>query len=207
MYRAIPTPRRVRSTPTATAAVGVVLAGLFAMGLGLGQSTDFSWLTAPFTGARDAAAARASRPVHVSIPSIGVNAEVQPVGLLRDGSIAVPALAKTNTTGWYDRGPAPGDQGPAVLVGHVDDKRGPSVFYRLGTLLPGATVQVTRKDRVVVTFRVDSVRQYAKDALPIGPVFADFSRPALRLITCGGAWVGGRTGYADNIVVFASLPP
>jgi hypothetical protein len=33
----------------------------------------------------------------------------------------------------------------------------------------------------------------------------DFSRPGLRLITYGGQWVGGRLGYADNVVVFASL--
>jgi hypothetical protein len=25
----------------------------------------------------------------------------------------------------------------------------------------------------------------------------------LVLVTCGGDWVGGETGYADNVVVFA----
>ena len=42
-------------------------------------------------------------------------------------------------------------------------------------------------------------------ALPVTRVFQDYSRPGLRLITCGGAWVGGSTGYADNVIVFASL--
>jgi hypothetical protein len=36
-------------------------------------------------------------------------------------------------------------------------------------------------------------------------VYGDFSRPGLRLITCGGEWKGGSIGYADNIIVFASL--
>jgi hypothetical protein len=36
-------------------------------------------------------------------------------------------------------------------------------------------------------------------------VYGDFTRPGLRLITCGGRWVGGELGYADNVVVFASL--
>ena len=31
------------------------------------------------------------------------------------------------------------------------------------------------------------------------------ARPGLRLITCGGRWLGDGIGYADNIVVFASL--
>jgi hypothetical protein len=36
-------------------------------------------------------------------------------------------------------------------------------------------------------------------------VYGDFTRPGLRLITCGGQWVGGELGYADNVIVFASL--
>jgi hypothetical protein len=46
---------------------------------------------------------------------------------------------------------------------------------------------------------------YAKSRVPAKEVYGDFSRPGLRVITCGGAWVGGEEGYADNIVVFASL--
>jgi hypothetical protein len=29
--------------------------------------------------------------------------------------------------------------------------------------------------------------------------------PRLALVTCGGNWVGGETGYADNVIVFARL--
>ena len=91
-------------------------------------------------------------------------------------------------------------------MGHVDDKHGPSVFYRIHTLRPGDHIIVTRRDHKVLTFVVDSVAQYPKDAFPVGRVFAPPpNRPALRLITCGGEWVGGETGYADNIIVFATL--
>jgi hypothetical protein len=54
-------------------------------------------------------------------------------------------------------------------------------------------------------FTVESVEWFDKARLPADRVYGDFSRPALRLITCGGPWVGGSRGYADNIVVFASL--
>jgi hypothetical protein len=57
----------------------------------------------------------------------------------------------------------------------------------------------------VAVFEVNSVERFGKTRLPMRRLYADFSRPGLRLITCGGRWVGGDTGYADNIIVFASL--
>ena len=57
----------------------------------------------------------------------------------------------------------------------------------------------------MAVFEVDSVERFNKEQLPVEQVYGDFSRPTLRLITCGGRWVGGDTGYTDNVVVFASL--
>jgi hypothetical protein len=186
----------------------LVLAGIFITGLGLGQLTD--WLpTLPFTTAA-ASAGRAdglgpSRPVRISIPAIGVRAPVNPVGLAADGTIAVPPLYRKNEAGWYDRGPTPGQFGPAIIVGHVDGTKGAAVFSRLSALRPGHLVEVVRRDRQVAVFRVDTVETFAKTSLPATKVYGDFSRPGLRLITCGGRWIGGDIGYEDNIVVFAAL--
>jgi len=63
---------------------------------------------------------------------------------------------------------------------------------------------VTRADGSVVGFRVDSVEYFPKDQLPAERVYGDSGPAGLRLITCGGAWVGGRTGYADNVIAFAT---
>jgi hypothetical protein len=79
------------------------------------------------------------------------------------------------------------------------------VFHRLRELSPGQRIEIVRRDRTVAVFEVNSVEQFGKDVLPLARVYQDFSRPGLRLITCGGAWVGGSTGYADNVIVFASL--
>lgn len=92
-----------------------------------------------------------------------------------------------------------------MIVGHVDDRDGPAVFHRLATVRPGTRIEITRRDRHVATFQVTRVRNYDKTALPAEEVYGDFSRPGLRLITCGGRWVGGQTGYAENVVVFATL--
>ena len=45
--------------------------------------------------------------------------------------------------GYYREGPMPGDPGPAVLAGHVDDTSGPKVFFRLRELRAGDPVVIT----------------------------------------------------------------
>jgi hypothetical protein len=147
----------------------------------------------------------ASPPTDLTIGKIDLRAPVHRVGLAPDGSIAVPDLGKAGEAGWYDQGPTPGQYGPAVIVGHVDTTTGPAVFHELKNLDDGDRVEVTRQDHSVAVFEVTSVQRYGKERLPVDQVFGDFSRPKLRLITCGGRWVGGETGYADNLVVYADL--
>ncbi|MEH0983259.1 class F sortase [Micromonospora sp. CPCC 205556] len=147
----------------------------------------------------------ASPPTEITIGELDLRAPVHQVGVARDGSIAAPETARAQEAGWYDQGPTPGQYGPAVIVGHVDTTTGPAVFHGLKELREGDTVEVTREDRRVAVFEVDQVERYDKDRLPADEIFGDFSRPNLRLITCGGRWVGGETGYADNVVVYASL--
>ncbi|MFI7605615.1 class F sortase [Micromonospora sp. NPDC049366] len=147
----------------------------------------------------------ASQPVALTIPSIDVRAPVHNVGIAADGTIGVPDASRAQEAGWYDQGPTPGQYGPAVIVGHVDTTTGPAVFHELKGLRTGDRVDVRRSDGTVAVFEVTSVERFDKEELPVDEVFGDFSRPNLRLITCGGRWVGGETGYADNVVVFASL--
>ncbi|MCG5439414.1 class F sortase [Micromonospora foliorum] len=147
----------------------------------------------------------ASRPTSLAIEKIDVRAPVHDVGIAPDGTIAVPDAARAQEAGWYDQGPTPGQYGPAVIVGHVDTTSGPAVFHKLRELRSGDEIEVTRTDQRVAVFEVNSVEKFDKGGLPVDEVYGDFSRPSLRLITCGGRWVGGETGYADNVVVFASL--
>jgi hypothetical protein len=195
---------------TGPLAVVIVLVGVFVTGIGLGQATGtFSlprWFgpegTAP---PREFPVLEPSRPTRIKIASLGVDASVHGVGIAEDGTIEVPAVRLTNEAGWYDESPTPGQFGPAILVGHVDTRTGPAVFHKLRDVRPGARIEVTRRDRSVAVFEVNTVESFDKTAIPVDRVYGDFSRPGLRLITCGGRWVGGATGYADNVIVFASL--
>lgn len=138
-------------------------------------------------------------PVALSIPAIGVESTLLAAGTLEDGSIAVPK--DPSTAAWFTGGPRPGDRGPAVIVGHVDSKRGPGVFWRLHELPVGAvvTVQTTTGP---VEFVVESVEQYPKDQFPTQDVYGAVPRPALRLITCGGSFDRSIGHYRDNIVAY-----
>ncbi|MGW8730896.1 class F sortase [Streptomyces sp. NPDC055808] len=146
----------------------------------------------------------ASEPVRVRIPSIRVDAPVTRLGLGPDHSLEVPPPGNTNVAGWYKDGTPPGVRGTAVMAGHVDDARGPAVFYSLGALKKGAQVEVTRKDGVTAVFAVDAVEVYENNAFPDAKVYGPATRPELRLITCGGGF-SPQTGYQANVVAFAHL--
>lgn len=149
----------------------------------------------------------ASPPVEISIPSIGVRSQVKPIGLAEDGTLAVPQPGPDeDKAAWFENSPTPGQPGPAIIEGHVDTRSGPSVFFELGKLRPGAKILVTRADGVVAVFKVDAVRNYAKARFPTGTVYGakDLSRPALRLITCSNFDQTLRT-HTGNAVVFAGL--
>ena len=148
--------------------------------------------------------APAARPVGLSIPAIGVREDsLLDLVLDSDGQLAAPD--DFNAVGWFAAGPAPGDPGPAVLVGHVDSYRGPAVFFRVRDLRPGDEIDVPRADGTTVRFIVDDVEMYSKSAFPADKVYAPTADPQLRLITCGGSFDRSVRSYRDNIVVYASL--
>jgi LPXTG-site transpeptidase (sortase) family protein len=146
-----------------------------------------------------------SAPVTIRIPGIGVDAPVMKVGRDADGTVQVPPLADHNLTGWYQYGPAPGQRGPAVILGHVDSTAGISVFYYLKNLHAGDKVYVTLADGKVAAFAVDGLQRVAKDAFPTASVYGKSGYPSLRLITCGGPFDKATGHYADNVIVYAHL--
>jgi hypothetical protein len=142
-----------------------------------------------------------SVPTSLSISSIGVNAPVVGVGQNSDGSIEVPG---PDDVGWYKLGPTPGEIGPAVLVGHVDNATtGPAIFWNLRDMKPGDLVQVARGDGKTVTFKVEAVESYGQDNFPTQSVYGNIDYPGLRLITCTGDFNYLTHHYSDNLVVYA----
>ena len=179
-------------TPTRTAD-GTTAAG------GAGQSRPSP---AAAGAAEPAVDLDAPAPVRVVVPSIGVDADVVPLGLEPDGALETPV--DFTQTGWYEDGPEPGERGPAVVVGHVDSWTGPAVFFRLRELDRGDPVAVEREDGSTVRFVVDRVQEHPKDEFPTRAVYGGTAGSTLRLVTCGGDFDDDARSYLGNVVVYAT---
>lgn len=140
-------------------------------------------------------------PRRVTIERLGIDSTLVGLGVQRDGTLQVPD--DVAVAGWHRAGTAPGDIGPAVVVGHVDSYRGPAVFYRLRELQQGDVVTVTRVDGSQERFEVYAQETVRKDAFPTDRVYGRTEGPELRLLTCGGAFDREADSYQDNVVVYA----
>ncbi len=152
-----------------------------------------------------AVARQVAPPVTLGIPALRITNRLIGLRKTRTGQLQVPA--DPQRAGWYSEGAAPGDPGPAVIVGHVDSYRGPGVFARIKTLRKGDRINVRRADGSLVSFQVRLVQTYSKRSFPTRLVYVGDRRPSLRLVTCGGAFDPVTRHYLSNTVVFASLAP
>lgn len=140
-------------------------------------------------------------PESIDIPSIDVEAPLMKLGRTKDGEVELPPYEKPKLAGWYTGSAVPGDKGASVIVGHVDTKTAPAVFYKLRQVRKGDRVKVERSDGKVVTYRVDEVEQVHKDRFPLRRVYVE---DGLKLVTCGGRFDRARGEYVDNVIVYAS---
>ena len=187
-----------QAQPGRDPAVGLLVGCLLVTGCqgGGGEPPAEATSTRPVTDER----VEAGRPVSIAIPAAGVDARVVPVGLRADRTMEVPEV---DLAGWYEPGPRPGDAGPAVIVGHVDSRNGPAVFYRLGELRRGDRIEVGQQGGGGRSFVVERVERRPKEALPAERIWNRTREPVLRLITCGGSFDRSAGHYRDNIIVFA----
>jgi sortase A len=140
-------------------------------------------------------------PERLIIPKIGVDANVQHVGITKAGNMAVPN--NYTDVGWYRLGSAPGDLGNAVIAGHLDTGFGrPAVFLDLDELIPGDEIIVRDASGEVVTFVVERLATYDYTNAPMEEIFGTSTEARLNLITCDGLWDPDTKSYSKRLVVF-----
>jgi sortase (surface protein transpeptidase) len=146
---------------------------------------------------------KVARPASLIIPSIGVKSSLIKLGVTASGTPQVPASVAV--AGWYTFSPRPGAIGSSIIVGHIDSRLGPGIFYHLRQIKLGKRIFVKRTDGSMAVFRVTAKHMYLKSAFPTADVYGPTPTPTLRLITCGGNF-DHRTGhYLSNVIVFATL--
>ncbi len=146
------------------------------------------------------------KPLKLLIPSIGVDASIQSIGLswTGNGDMGIP----TNFTdvAWYNGGPIPGMPGNAVIDGHLDGRNVPkAVFYNLGNLKAGDIVEVIETAGMVSEFQVTKVISYDYNASTTDIFSQNTSGTHLNLITCAGDWIPSIKLYNKRVVVFTDL--
>lgn len=151
----------------------------------------------------------AAIPVSVDIPAIGVHAtHLMPLGVNKDGSMQTPPVDAPMTLGWYTRGahactPGPDDV-PFALAGHINGLVGnvhqPGVLVNLAQLKAGATVTIGLSDGKSCTYRINQLAQVSKVAFPTKTIWGKTKDAQIRIVSCGGEYVGAPLYYRDNLV-------
>ncbi|MEO8970430.1 MAG: class F sortase [Ktedonobacteraceae bacterium] len=145
-------------------------------------------------------------PVQLVIPSIGVNATVETVGILNNGDLATPTRSPWTDVGWFVSGTQPGEQGSAVIDGHLDRPGGyPAVFWNLRYMHTGERIMVISASGKTLNFSVTRVAFYAPQAAPIQAIFGNSGGTYLNLITCAGDWIPSEHQTTLRLVVYTTL--
>lgn len=140
------------------------------------------------TRRRDWDTTRRVLPAAVSFPGAGLSAKLGMTLMKEDGVLVTP---DPDHAAWYGQGAAPGQRGPAVVIGSTD-----SVFTGLDKARRGQQIRVVRADGSRVAFVVDRVATVDARSFPTQEVYGADRRPLLRLI--GYDEASGR-----NTIVFA----
>ena len=180
---------------------------LFALGMFLGYESRQTAMASEKVAAEAVERAVAEktgpgRPIRIQIPSIGVNAKLENVGLKADSSMGAP-LGPVNAA-WFYSGPVPGAKGNAVIDGHYGWKDGiRAVFDDLHKTKAGEMIYIEDQKGIITAFIVTNVITYTEGQDTYDIFNSRDDGYHLNLITCGGAWDRVSQHYADRTVVLS----
>ena len=156
---------------------------------------------APVGNPINASARTGIKPESLKIPAIGVDTSVQHLGTTETGEMAVPD--NIDEVSWFSPGYQPGQNGRAVIAGHVDGIDGPAVFWDLSELQPGDEITVEGEGRQLI-YKVHTMESVPLDEADVPNIFGYSSSPELVLITCSGTYDFSRGTREERLVVYAS---
>jgi LPXTG-site transpeptidase (sortase) family protein len=145
-------------------------------------------------------------PLRLVIPRIGVNAPIENVGITANGDLATPKQDPWDGVGWYSNGPRPGEEGSAVINGHLDRPGGyPAIFWNLRYLQVGDNIMVVNAQGKIIHFRVLNIASYSPQAAPVQSIFGTMGGIYLNLITCAGTWIPSEHQTTQRLVAYTVM--
>ncbi len=138
------------------------------------------------------------------IPRLGIEADVQHLGVTKTGNMAAPN--NFTDVSWYKLGTLPGETGSAVMSGHEDNAIAlDGVFKHLEDLQIGDPVFVVDGNGEKLEFRVTEKAVYPYDRSPTERIFNATGKARLVLITCAGDWLPKAKTNDKRLVVYTEL--
>lgn len=144
-------------------------------------------------------------PRSISLPSIGADGCIEPVGIDQFGAVAVPT--NIHLAGWFVESAAPGQPGLSIIDGHINGLyTEDGIFQHLVNVQAGEMFSVTMGDGTILEYKVQSVQ-----SLPVEESAQVLFRhdPAiesqLNLITCGGQFSAATGQFDERVIVVAAL--
>ncbi len=168
-----------------------------------GKRLSTTRLATTFASTQLTAASGPIVPVRLRIPALGIDTNIEALGLQSSGAMDVPSNIWNG--GWLASGTKPGDVGNAVIAGHKDSVKGEAVFWSLENLSPGDKIYVSDSNGNELTFVVTELASYPLDNTPLNRVFGLSDQPQLNLITCYGDFVKEQHTYNKRLVVYSHL--
>ncbi len=140
-------------------------------------------------------------PVRLKIPSLGVDAPFEYVGLTPEGAMDVPKGPAE--VAWYKLGSKPGDIGSAVVAGHSGYKNNKmGVFDNLYKLKKGDKLYIEDEKGNTIIFVVRESRKFNPKADALDVFGSSDGKAHMNLVTCVGAWNDVERTHSERLVVF-----
>ncbi len=147
---------------------------------------------------------RGAKPTAIKIAKADVDAQVEVQDII-DGVMQNPS--GPFVVSWYQETARLGEDNNVVMAGHLDYwDVGQAVFFHLGELKQGDTIEVTGEDGQVYRYQVEWVKNFTVadlDAKGVQEIVGSSSTEQLTLITCGGPFDYNRGEYLQRMVVRA----
>lgn len=141
-------------------------------------------------------------PLHIRIPKILVDADIESVGMMKSGQVDSPK--DPASVGWFNHSVFPGEKGTAVVDGHFGWIQNiPAVFDKLHILQKGDRIYVEDATGSVHVFEVQKIQMYSPDEYVTSVFVSPDEGTHLNLITCGGIWNTVTQDYSQRLVVFS----
>jgi len=141
-------------------------------------------------------------PIYIKIPTIGVDASIEYVGLTPDGAMDVPS--NPANVAWYNLGPRPGEKGSAVIAGHYGWKNNlPAVFDNLYEIKTGDKIYIEDETGSNIIFVVREILIYDRNQDASDVFESTDGKAHLNLITCTGNWDSKENTRTERLIIFA----